>query len=166
MKLNSQQLGMTWTLEKVCGLSEFSIRVFFYSRYIIFHCNFPASRYDLRFATNIDILADDSTWNEADIIDSNHILEGSLTPQEAGIKMEILVDSSIFNSVDTLTYFLAIKAYDDTNQLSKVSNIAPFKLDLAPSPVTDLYAVLSETEDNVKLTFTATGGDLSYGIGT
>ena len=113
----------------------------------------------------MDTMTDDSTWNEADIIDSNHILEGSLTPQEAGNIMEILVDSSIFNS-DTMTYFLAIKAFDDTNQISEVSNIAPFKLDLAPSPVTDLYAVLSETEDSVKLTFTATGGDLSYGIGT
>ena len=114
----------------------------------------------------MDTLTDDSAWWDADIIDSNHILEGSLTPQEAGSKMEILVDSSIFNSVDTMTYFLAIKAYDDASHLSEVSNIAPFKLDLAPSPVTDLYPMLSETEDSVKFMFTATGGDLSYGIGT
>ena len=42
-------------------------------------------------------MLNDTAWDELDIIQSDDILFGSLTPQEAGTLMELIIDGTIFD---------------------------------------------------------------------
>ena len=69
----------------------------------------------------------DTAWDELDMIQHDDILFGSLTPQEAGTVMELIIDGTIFNfDYDETIFYMGLKAYDKSNQASQLSNIATF----------------------------------------
>ena len=90
-----------------------------YFLYSIFH----SSWYELRFSNEKDDLI--KKWNETERIEDDNLIEGSLTPQIAGTDMILILDSDFFNSTNT-KYYMALKAYDSSNQSSELSNIAEF----------------------------------------
>ena len=61
-----------------------------------------------------------------------------MTPQIAGTDMILILDSDFFNATNT-KYYMALKAYDSSNQSSELSNIAEFN-----------NGKLPEFEDNEK----------------
>ena len=61
------------------------------------------------------------------MIQDNQILNGSLTPQEAGTVMELTVNGAIFDfDSNEIIYYMGLKAYDKNDQSSELSNIATF----------------------------------------
>ena len=72
-------------------------------------------------------MLNETAWDEIYMIQNDDLLFGSLTPQEAGTVMELIIDGNIFNfDYDETIFYMGLKAYDKTDQVSKLSNIATF----------------------------------------
>ena len=69
----------------------------------------------------------ETAWDNLTMIQDNQILNGSLTPQEAGTVMELTVNGAIFDfDSNEIIYYMGLKAYDQKDQSSELSNIATF----------------------------------------
>ncbi len=65
------------------------------------------------------------SWENATALDEADIVDGSLEPLEAGSPMNFTLSKGMFE-IDK-NYFMAIMAYDEKNQTSRVSNVARFR---------------------------------------
>ncbi len=85
-----------------------------------------AARYELKYSDNLNVLRDEYEWDKLNetFITSNDILDSSnLNPQEAGSLIRIGLDLAFFPE-DNTVYYLAMKAYDASGKVSRLSNIA------------------------------------------
>jgi len=99
----------------------------------------------------------ESNWGEIDEYEQN------ITPQEAGNE-EILI---IVDLEPVTEYFIGIKAVDESENISVLSNIAQAATteipdEIPPSAITDLQA--NPTEEIIELSWTSPGDDGSQGI--
>ncbi len=98
----------------------------------------------------------DGNWNEIDAIDT------AITPQSAGSQESFIVT----NLEPSTSYWFGIKAQDEAQNISNLSNIAQGlteseKDTSAPSAITDLSA--QPQDENILLQWTATGDDGAVG---
>lgn len=113
-----------------------------------------ATQYDIRYA-KFEI--DDTTWDQATAVIPSRIPP----PQEAG-KIETIVIMDLDSGSD---YWFALKAADEEDNTSGLSNIATARTkdeSFPPSDITDLRAVGTATLD-YDLIFTSPGDDYAAG---
>ena len=86
-----------------------------------------AKNYELKYTTDKDLIFNETAWSKLGIIQDNDILNGSLTPLEAGTMMELTINGTIFDfDYNETIYYMGLKAYDKSDQASELSNIATF----------------------------------------
>ena len=86
-----------------------------------------AKNYELKYTTDKDLIFNETAWSKLDIIQDKDILNGSLTPKEAGTMMELTINGTIFDfDYNETIYYMGLKAYDKSDQASELSNIATF----------------------------------------
>ncbi|MCF7912506.1 MAG: fibronectin type III domain-containing protein [Candidatus Cloacimonetes bacterium] len=112
-----------------------------------------ATAYEIRYAEN-EITA--TTWTDAQEYIQN------ITPHPAGTTENITISGLIPET----EYFFAIKAYDEVNNISNISNSASAITEAtadteAPAPVTDLITQVNDPE--ITINWTATGDDGNIG---
>merc|ERR1712150_52158 len=81
-----------------------------------------AKRYEVRYAKNKEYLKEN--WDAASLLQDSNIIDGGLEPKDQGTKMELSIDRTIFDKEST--YYIALKAYDNAQQASPISNIVEF----------------------------------------
>jgi hypothetical protein len=116
-----------------------------------------AEFYDIRYAT---FEIDESTWDQATLVDPSRIPP----PSESG-KIETIVIMNLDSGTD---YWFALKAVDDDDNVSALSNSATVRTKdegFPPAEITDLKAVATGTLD-YNLIFTSTGDDYNVGTAT
>jgi hypothetical protein len=94
------------------------------------------------------------------------IVNGSLTPVEAGDQMSVTLNDTLFDEMQK--YYIAIRAYDDTSKASDISNVAQlFRAGdiFPPSAVGDLNITLLDDDTSFNLSFTASGDNYDVGKG-
>ena len=122
--------------------------------------SYLASRYEIRYAEEESSLID--SWYLNKIIVNTDLAEGTLDPVEGGEVGHVHPKPELFMS--DRVYYIALKAYDERNAQSPLSNIAHFGKFMKPGQVTDLQFI-SQSPSNLTLNFTAPGEDGVLGKG-
>ena len=100
-------------------------------------------------------MLNDTAWDELNIIQYNDIVNGSLTPQEAGTVMELTINVTIFDfDYNEIIYYMGLKAYDKNDQASKLSNIATFTNAKEPTTTTTSTTTIPTTTSTTITTTT------------
>lgn len=113
-----------------------------------------ASRYSLRYATDLKTLED---WEKAtEAVAPNRMPP----PKNAGIPEEFLLKGLRSNT----TYYIGLRVLDNRQNISGLSNIVEVRTAdaLSPGVIGDLQ-VVGSTEDSITLSWTATGDDGQIG---
>ena len=119
-----------------------------------------ASRYEIRYAEEKSSLID--SWYSNKAIENTDLAEGTLDPVDGGNSVSVHPKPELFMS--DKVYYIAMKAYDERNAQSPLSNIAQFEKFIKPGQVTDLQFI-SQSPSNLTLNFTAPGEDGVFGKG-
>ena len=90
------------------------------------------------------------------------MIQGTLNPVIAGTGVNIYPKADIFES--DKDYFVAMKAFDERNTPSKVSNVAKNGRFIPPGKIQDLKVNLESS--NITMNFTAPGEDAQIGKGS
>lgn len=91
------------------------------------------------------------------------LIQGSLTPVDGGSPVQLKIKPDLFDA-DT-DYFMAMKAKDERNTISGISNVASFVRLVPPNQVTDLTSEATNGGNDVSFSFTAPGDDGQAGTG-
>ncbi len=113
-----------------------------------------AAVYDIRYSTSP---INEANWNSATQV------TGEPAPQAAGSSESVTVTGLEWST----TYYFAIKAADEADNWSALSNVASFTTapdEVPPSAVTDLQASTGTSSGQVVIHWTAPGDDGSDGI--
>ena len=84
------------------------------------------SRFELRFSEDYETIK--TNWTGATIIDEDELIDGTLNPVDPGTVVEVQLNETVFEK-DT-TYYFAIKAFDEIDQASNLSNNATLFIEL------------------------------------
>ena len=101
-----------------------------------------ATKYEIRYTNDFLAIRNESLWNDLPNITESELVYGNLTPIEAGLKMSIEPEMSIFGESEQI-YFIAMKVYDDEELVSDLSNIAQLQRWIPPDTIEDLSIVLN-----------------------
>ena len=120
---------------------------------------FSAQRYEVRYSKLGPLLINE--WDTLPIISEEDLTQGTLKPVVAGTGVNIYPKADIFES--DKDYYVAMKAFDERNTPSIVSNIAKTGRFIPPGRIQNLKVNLKSS--NVTLNFTAPGEDAMIGKG-
>ena len=123
-----------------------------------------AARYDLRYTKSKTDIEDNSKWDSLTSLDQEDLLEGTLDPVDGGSQVKLKLKPQLFDT--DIDYFMAMKATDERNTVSAKSNIANITRLVPPGKVADLTSEVTNSGDDVSLSFTAPGDDGMVGKGT
>ena len=123
-----------------------------------------AARYDLRYTKSKTDIEDNSKWDSLTSLDQEDLLEGTLDPVDGGSQVKLKLKPQLFDT--DIDYFMAMKATDERNTVSAKSNIANITRLVPPGKVADLTSEVTNSGDDVSLSFTAPGDDGMEGKGT
>ena len=119
--------------------------------------------YDLRYSQIEEDVEDENKWDSLTSLTQEDLLEGTLTPVDGGSQVQMKIKPNAFD-VD-IDYYIAMKAKDERNTVSKKSNVASFARLVPPNQVGDLNSAATNNGDDVSISFTAPGDDGSVGKG-
>ena len=122
-----------------------------------------AARYDLRYTKSKTDIEDNSKWDSLTSLDQEDLLEGTLDPVDGGSQVKLKLKPQLFDT--DIDYFMAMKATDKRNTVSAKSNIANITRLVPPGKVADLTSEVTNSGDDVSLSFTAPGDDGMVGKG-
>ena len=120
--------------------------------------------FDLRYSKIQGDVEDDNKWDSLNPVKEEDLLEGTLTPVNGGSQVRLKIKPDVFDT-DT-DYYIAMKAKDERNTVSKKSNVASFARLVPPSQVGDLTSAATNNGDDVSISFTAPGDDGPVGKGS
>ena len=123
-----------------------------------------AARYDLRYTKSKTDIEDNSKWDSLTSLKQGDLLEGTLDPVEGGSEVKLKLKPQVFDA--DIDYFMAMKATDERNTVSAKSNVATITRLVPPGKVADLTSEVTNSGDDVSLSFTAPGDDGMVGKGT
>ena len=123
-----------------------------------------AARYDLRYTKSKTDIEDNSKWDSLASLKQGDLLEGTLDPVEGGSEVKLKLKPQVFDA--DIDYFMAMKATDERNTVSAKSNVATITRLVPPGKVADLTSEVTNSGDDVSLSFTAPGDDGMVGKGT
>ena len=122
-----------------------------------------AARYDLRYTKSKTDIEDNSKWDSLTSLDQEDLLEGTLDPVDGGSQVKLKLKPQLFDT--DIDYFMAMKATDERNTVSAKSNVATITRLVPPGKVADLTSEVTNSGDDVSLSFTAPGDDGMVGKG-
>ena len=123
-----------------------------------------AARYDLRYTKSKTDIEDNSKWDSLTSLKQGDLLEGTLDPVEGDSEVKLKLKPQVFDA--DIDYFMAMKATDERNTVSAKSNVATITRLVPPGKVADLTSEVTNSGDDVSLSFTAPGDDGMVGKGT
>ena len=100
-----------------------------------------ASRYELKFSNNFTMLTNEAFWGELTDIKPENIIHGSLSPLPTGEEVYLILDPMVFP--EGTVYHLAMKAFDEEENSSQLSNIIQILVTAPFDPNTDEDSGLS-----------------------
>ena len=109
-------------------------------------------------------IEDNSKWDSLTSLKQGDLLEGTLDPVEGGSEVKLKLKPQVFDA--DIDYFMAMKATDERNTVSAKSNVATITRLVPPGKVADLTSEVTNSGDDVSLSFTAPGDDGMVGKGT
>ena len=110
-------------------------------------------------------IEDNSKWDSLTSLKQDDLLEGTLDPIEGGSEVKLKLKPQLFDAVIDTDFFMAMKATDERNTVSAKSNIANITRLVPPGKVADLTSEVTNSGDDVSLSFTAPGDDGMIGKG-